>query len=73
VSLWVRAGQARQHLLHRRPPRFDHAGGEPIQSRFADIRGDEAGLVAFLRRSGEAAAERAETTMKEVRAAVGTW
>ena len=49
------------------------AGLEPIQARFAEIRGDEAGLVAFLRRSGEAAAERAEATMKDVRAAVGTW
>jgi tryptophanyl-tRNA synthetase len=49
------------------------AGLEPIQSRFAEIRGDEAGLVAFLRRSGEAAAERAEATMKRVRDAVGTW
>jgi tryptophanyl-tRNA synthetase len=49
------------------------AGLEPIQRRFADIRGDEAGLVAFLRRSGEAAAERAEATMKDVREAVGTW
>ncbi len=49
------------------------AGLEPIQSRFADIRGDEAGLTAFLRRSGEAAAERAEAVMKDVRAAVGTW
>ncbi len=49
------------------------AGLEPIQSRFADIRSDEAGLVAFLRRSGEAAAERAEATMNDVREAVGTW
>ena len=30
-------------------------------------------LAAFLRRSGEAAAERAEATMKGVREAVGTW
>ncbi len=49
------------------------AGLEPIQSCFAEIRGDEAGLAAFLRRSGEAAAERAEATMKDVREAVGTW
>jgi tryptophanyl-tRNA synthetase len=49
------------------------AGLEPVQRRFAEIRGDEAGLTAFLRRSGEAAAERAEATMKEVRAAVGVW
>jgi tryptophanyl-tRNA synthetase len=49
------------------------AGLEPIQARFAEIRGDEAGLVAFLRRSGEAAAERAEATMKAVREAVGVW
>ena len=49
------------------------AGLEPIQRRFADIRGDEAGLIAFLRRSGEAAAERAERTMQGVREAVGTW
>jgi tryptophanyl-tRNA synthetase len=49
------------------------AGLEPIQRRFADIRGDESGLIDFLRRSGEAAAERAETTMRDVRAAVGTW
>ncbi|HEX6374412.1 MAG TPA: tryptophan--tRNA ligase [Allosphingosinicella sp.] len=49
------------------------AGLEPIQRRYADIRGDEAGLIAFLRRSGEAAAERAEATMKGVREAVGVW
>lgn len=49
------------------------AGLEPIQARFAEIRGDETGLVAFLRRSGDAAAGRAEATMKDVRAAVGTW
>jgi tryptophanyl-tRNA synthetase len=49
------------------------AGLEPIQRRFAEIKGDEAGLIAFLRRSGEAAAERAEATMKDVREAVGTW
>jgi hypothetical protein len=49
------------------------AGLEPIQSRFAEIRGDEAGLAAFLSRSGEAAAERAEATMRDVREAVGVW
>lgn len=49
------------------------AGLEPIQRRFADIRGDQAGLMGFLRRSGEAAAERAEATMRGVREAVGTW
>ena len=49
------------------------AGLEPIQARFAEIRGDEAGLVAFLRRSGEAAAARAGATMREVREAVGVW
>ncbi|HEY0112175.1 MAG TPA: tryptophan--tRNA ligase [Allosphingosinicella sp.] len=47
------------------------AGLEPIQRRHAEIRGDEAGLTAFLRRSGEAAAERAEATMTKVREAVG--
>lgn len=49
------------------------AGLEPIQRRYADIRGDEAGLIAFLRRSGDAAAARAEATMKAVRDAVGIW
>ena len=49
------------------------AGLEPIQRRFAELRRDEAALVAMLRRSAEAAAERAEATMKEVRAAVGVW
>jgi len=49
------------------------AGLEPIQRRYAEIRGDEAALVAMLTRSAEAAAERAEATMKAVRAAVGTW
>ena len=47
------------------------AGLEPIQRRFAEIRGDEGALVAMLTRSAEAAAERAEATMKDVRAAVG--
>ncbi len=47
------------------------AGLEPIQRRFAEIRGDEGALVAMLTRSAEAAAERAEATMKQVRAAVG--
>jgi tryptophanyl-tRNA synthetase len=49
------------------------AGLEPIQARFAEMRGDEAGLAAFLRRSGEAATERAEATMSKVREAVGLW
>ena len=49
------------------------AGLEPIQHRFRDIRDDEAGLVRFLTRSAEAAAERAEATMQGVRKAVGTW
>jgi tryptophanyl-tRNA synthetase len=49
------------------------AGLAPIQSRFREIRGDEAGLTAFLTRSGEAASERAEATMKDVRAAIGSW
>jgi tryptophanyl-tRNA synthetase len=47
------------------------AGLEPIQSRFAELRHDEAALTAMLTRSAEAAAERAEATMKDVRAAVG--
>jgi tryptophanyl-tRNA synthetase len=49
------------------------AGLEPIQRRFREIRGDEAGLVDFLKRSGEAAGERAEAVMKDVRAAIGNW
>jgi tryptophanyl-tRNA synthetase len=49
------------------------AGLEPVQRRYAEIRGDEAALAAFLRRSGDAAAERAEATMRGVREAVGTW
>ena len=49
------------------------AGLEPIQHRFRDIRDDEAGLVRFLTRSAEAAAERAEATMQGVRKAVGIW
>lgn len=48
------------------------AGLEPIQRRYAEIRGDEAALAAFLGRSAEAAAARAEATMQGVRAAVGT-
>jgi tryptophanyl-tRNA synthetase len=47
------------------------AGLEPIQSRYAELRRDEAALTAMLARSAEAAAERAEATMKDVRAAVG--
>jgi tryptophanyl-tRNA synthetase len=47
------------------------AGLEPIQRRFAELRSDEGALTAMLTRSAEAAAERAEATMKEVRAAVG--
>jgi tryptophanyl-tRNA synthetase len=49
------------------------AGLEPIRRRFAEIRADQGGLVDFLRRSGEAAGQRAEETMKDVRQAVGTW
>ncbi|MEA3003708.1 MAG: tryptophanyl-tRNA synthetase [Sphingomonadales bacterium] len=49
------------------------AGLEPVQRRFHEIRGDEAGLVGFLTRSAEAAAERAEATMLGVRKAMGTW
>jgi tryptophanyl-tRNA synthetase len=49
------------------------AGLEPIQRRFRDIRGDEDGLRAFLQRSGETAAGRAEATMKDVREAIGSW
>src|SRR5206468_923431 len=47
------------------------AGLEPIQHRFRDIRDDEAGLVGFLTRSAEAAAERAEATMQGGRKAGG--
>jgi tryptophanyl-tRNA synthetase len=47
------------------------AGLEPIQRRFGKIRGDEGALLAMLARSAEEAAERAEATMKDVRAAVG--
>lgn len=49
------------------------AGLEPIQRRYAELRQDEASLTAMLSRAGEAAAERAEATMKDVRAAIGTW
>jgi tryptophanyl-tRNA synthetase len=49
------------------------AGLEPIQRRFHEVRDDEAGLVRFLTRSAEAAAERAEATMRDVRKAVGIW
>jgi tryptophanyl-tRNA synthetase len=47
------------------------AGLEPIQRRYAELRRDEGTLTAMLARSAEAAAERAEATMKDVRAAVG--
>jgi tryptophanyl-tRNA synthetase len=47
------------------------AGLEPIQRRYAELRRDEAALTALLTRSAEAAAERAEATMRDVRAAVG--
>jgi tryptophanyl-tRNA synthetase len=47
------------------------AGLEPIQHRFRELRGDEGALEAMLKRSAEAAAERAEPTMVEVRKAVG--
>jgi tryptophanyl-tRNA synthetase len=47
------------------------AGLEPIQRRFAELRRDEDTLTAMLSRSAEAAAERAEAVMKDVRAAVG--
>lgn len=47
------------------------AGLEPIQRRFAELRRDEGALLAMLERSAEAAGERAEATMKDVRAAVG--
>jgi tryptophanyl-tRNA synthetase len=49
------------------------AGLAPIQRRFHEIRDDEAALLAFLKRSGDTAAGRAEATMKDVRAAIGTW
>jgi tryptophanyl-tRNA synthetase len=49
------------------------AGLEPIQRRFAELRRDEGALLAMLARSAEAAGERAEATMKAVRAAVGVW
>lgn len=49
------------------------AGLEPIQRRFHEVRDDEAGLVRFLTRSAEAATERAEVTMRDVRKAVGVW
>ncbi len=47
------------------------AGLEPIQRRVAELRSDEGALTAMLTRSAEAAAERAESTMKAVREAVG--
>lgn len=47
------------------------AGLAPIRERFHDIRGDLTGLRRILDRSAEAAAERAEATMVEVRKAVG--
>ena len=47
------------------------AGLEPIQKRFRELRDDEAALEAMLKSSAEAAAERAEATMVEVRKAVG--
>jgi tryptophanyl-tRNA synthetase len=47
------------------------AGLEPIQRRYAELRRDEGALTAMLTRSAEAAAERAEATMKDVRKAVG--
>jgi tryptophanyl-tRNA synthetase len=47
------------------------AGLEPIRKRFHELRDDEASLEAMLKRSAEAAAERAEATMREVRKAVG--
>lgn len=47
------------------------AGLEPIQRRFAELRRDEGALLAMLARSAEAAGERAEATMKDVRSAVG--
>ena len=49
------------------------AGLEPIQRRFAELRRDEGALLAMLARSAEAAGERAESTMKDVRSAVGVW
>jgi tryptophanyl-tRNA synthetase len=47
------------------------AGLAPIQQRFRELRGDETALEAMLKRSADAAAERAEATMREVRKAVG--
>ncbi|HEX8573637.1 MAG TPA: tryptophan--tRNA ligase, partial [Allosphingosinicella sp.] len=47
------------------------AGLEPIQRRYAELRRDEGALMAMLTRSAEAAAARAEATMKDVRSAVG--
>jgi tryptophanyl-tRNA synthetase len=47
------------------------AGLEPIRRRFHELRDDEASLEAMLKRSAEAAAERAEATMRDVRKAVG--
>ncbi|MEA3063772.1 MAG: tryptophanyl-tRNA synthetase [Sphingomonadales bacterium] len=47
------------------------SGLEPIQRRYAELRRDEGALTAMLARSADAAAERAEATMKHVRAAVG--
>lgn len=49
------------------------AGLEPIQRRFHALRKEEGALTAMLARSAEAAAERAEATMREVRKAVGVW
>jgi tryptophanyl-tRNA synthetase len=49
------------------------AGLEPIQRRYAELRRDEDALEAMLTRSAAAAAERAETTMRGVRRALGTW
>jgi tryptophanyl-tRNA synthetase len=47
------------------------AGLEPIRKRFHELRADEPSLEAMLKRSAEAATERAEATMVEVRKAVG--
>jgi tryptophanyl-tRNA synthetase len=47
------------------------AGLEPIQRRYQELRRDEGALTALLTRSAEAAAERAEATMMDVRSAVG--
>ena len=49
------------------------AGLEPIQRRFHEVRDDQDGLTRFLTRSAEAAADRAEATMREVRKAIGVW